>query len=673
MKFNFLNKFNIGTQIIIVFFGLSLIICFTLSFIAYRSSSKATTELVNYTLEMKAGDAANEVIGSIKAMLQPMETLSRNDHIASMNWQQQLPILQEEAQKLGFQALGIVSPDGNLRQSDGRNSDISQRQYFKDAMAGKSSVSDPTVSNLDKSIVIMAAVPIKDGQGKVVGVMTGRSDYTALSNIVAGIKIGNTGYGYMINNAGLTIAHPNEEKVKSMENTLEAVKKDPSLASLAAIIKNMASGEKGYSSYEDSGVKMLVGFSPVQGTSWSVGVAQPEDEAMASLKSLRNNVILITAVLILICMVAGLIMGRYLGRPIMAAAKHCDLIAGGDFSKLMEETFVNRGDEIGALAKGFNKIVININEILKQLQHTSQHLLKSSQAMNALFQSASATMQQVSASTLQISSGLQNVSASTEEISASGEQMSASVSIVSDEAKGGASQATEIDKRAETMSKQVQTNRQNTYNVYENIRGKVIKAIEEAKIIEEISNLANSISNISEQTNLLALNAAIEAARAGEQGWGFAVVADEVRKLAAESSETVKNIHSLTGKVQVTIGELISNSQDLLDFISKDVTDGYDSMIEVSKQYQQDANIFLNLSNKTANASTEVLAAVEEISKALDSVAATITESAASSQEIVRSIEYTNKSMVEVTDAANQLAEEAAKMDEVVKQFKTLN
>ena len=672
MKFNILQKFKIGTQIMIVFFTLSLVTCSALSFMAYRSSSTALIESVNNTLAMKASDAAKEVEISIKAMLQPMETLSRIDHIASMDWQLQLPMLQYEANKMGFQALGIATPEGKLQQSDGRTADISQRQYYKDAMTGKSSVSDPSVSNVDKSIVIMAAVPIKDKQGKVVGVLTGRSDNAALSKITDVIKIGDNGYGYMISSTGLTIAHPDEEQVKSMVNTMEAAKKDLALASLAEIEMKMASGQNGWGSYEYNGVKNLVGYAPVQGTIWSIGVVRPEEEALAALKSLRNGSVLINIVFILLSMVVGLIVGRYLGRPIMLVAKYCDRIADGDFSIKVEDSSMARGDEIGALTRGFSKILTNFNDILGQLRNTSQHLLKSTQTMSAATQSMAATMQQVSASIHQISSGLQTVSASTEEVSASSQQMSASVSMVADEARSGAQQAKEVDQRAIVLAKRIQTDKDNTNNIYGNIKEKVLKAIEEATIVEKIVILTDSISGIAEQTNLLALNAAIEAARAGEQGKGFAVVADEVRKLAAESSDTVKNIYDFTGKVKLAINDLITNSQGLLEFINKDVTEGYDLMIGVSKQYQQDANQFLNLSEETAKTSAEVLASVEEINKAVESIASTITENAAGSQEIASCIEHTNKSVMEVNNDAARLAEEAVKMDELVKQFKIL-
>ena len=69
-------------------------------------------------------------------------------------------------------------------------------------------------------------------------------------------------------------------------------------------------------------------------------------------------------------------------------------------------------------------------------------------------------------------------------------------------------------------------------------------------VLDQVSEIAKSIADVSDQTNLLALNASIESARAGDAGKGFAVVASEVKALARSSADLSTEIAQLIGEVQ---------------------------------------------------------------------------------------------------------------------------
>lgn len=125
----------------------------------------------------------------------------------------------------------------------------------------------------------------------------------------------------------------------------------------------------------------------------------------------------------------------------------------------------------------------------------------------------------------------------------------------------------------------------NALNVYEKAKEGLQNAIGKSKAVQHINELSESILDITSQTNLLALNAAIEAARAGEAGKGFAVVAEEIRKLAESSRSAVSRIQDVTKVIFEAVENLSNNSNEILDYIDKQVLNDYENLVKVSEQY----------------------------------------------------------------------------------------
>ncbi|HWR40148.1 MAG TPA: methyl-accepting chemotaxis protein [Patescibacteria group bacterium] len=386
----------------------------------------------------------------------------------------------------------------------------------------------------------------------------------------------------------------------------------------------------------------------------------------------RSQIIVVVSVMIafIIGSASAVVTTRSIVRPLKAAVGYFERMAASDFSMQVSSEALERKDEIGDMARAMNKMIANMREVIRTLSVSAEHLAAASQELSASASQSANGANSVAASTEQISAGLETVSASAEEITASAENAGANLTQISHNAANGNQVAKGVEQQAVNLQQSAQGSRQSAVLLYDDISKRVVRAIADAKIVDEISGMASSIANIAGQTNLLALNAAIEAARAGEQGRGFAVVAEEVRKLAEESAKAVGGIQDLTKKVQAAIGVLVDNSDELLRFINGTVRKDYDAFVNVGEQYKKDADSFLHITSEIGAKLHQVSEEMNEINKAIESVAATIEESASGTQVISHGTVDVSQSLQEITRAANTLAETAGGLNQLVMRFK---
>ncbi|MEA4993491.1 MAG: methyl-accepting chemotaxis protein [Oscillibacter sp.] len=564
------------------------------------------------------------------------------DSAASLD--EKIAYFEAEAKRSGYILFGFADKTGKavILNSNRETNDVSDRPFFQSAIQGTPTASDLMFSKLDGKPVLVYAAPVYEN-GQIIGVLYGRRDGLTLSQICENVTYKNTGYGYIVNNEGIKVAHKNTDLVLRQDNDIENGKTDPALAALGALTEQMTTRQRGGGEYTYNGKEKLVEFTPIEGSPWILAMTLETNEVIE-----RTHVL--TQMLMLLCMVMAavgaavtwLISGS-IAKPIKSVTKAAQQIADGDFDVRLS---VKSKDELGRLSDAFQLTIqrlVNyqgyideISDVLScvaggdltvelQREYAGQ-FKKIKDNLQSMLDNLDSTLLQihqsadfVDADAEQVSTGAQALSRGATEQASAVEQLSASIEEVTGQIRQNAENARLAQEKAEFAGRELHSSNDHMQEMVAAMGEISFKSSEILKIIK-------IIEDISFQTNILALNAAVEAARAGQHGKGFAVVADEVRNLAGKSAVAAKDTTALIEQTLAAV-ENGSRTADVtakaLEASARETTEAVELIDKIAAASQEQAMAIVQINQ-----------GVGQISSVVQTNAATAEESAAASQEL---------------------------------------
>lgn len=297
---------------------------------------------------------------------------------------------------------------------------------------------------------------------------------------------------------------------------------------------------------------------------------------------------------------------RDITRPLKQVVDVAKQVSMGNLN--VEPISSHRKDEIGALARAFDRMIMALREqvllvqdiadgnltasikpqsanddmgnaLVEMVEHLSglvSEVHKSGIQVNTSATQISATAREQHSTASEIAATTTQISATSKEISATSKEMVRTMSEVAEAAE----QSANLAGSGQAGLTQMEETMHRVMDATGSINAKLAVLNEKAG---NITQVVTTITRVADQTNLLSLNAAIEAEKAGEYGRGFSVVATEIRRLADQTAVATFDIEQMVKEIQSAVSAGVMG----MDKFSEEVRRGMDEVQQVGAQLSQ--------------------------------------------------------------------------------------
>lgn len=349
-------------------FGVLLTVVLTALGTLLYYQARATVIPLTKDLSQEILNARSAGLGHLfRGYQNDVQTLSRDGLIRSGDLQSIAKELLKRRFSLNrdYEMLFFADLEGRFVGSTGATGNVGDRSYWRAIMIdGRDRViSEPVVSRATGATVFVVASAVTSDRGRRVGLVAATVRLDTLSQVAGAIGIGERGFGWVMDQQGLLIAHP-KDSLRLKLNLIESDK--DGYQGLAEIGKTLARGESGIGKYRrPDGTVFVTIYTPIPNTPhWGLGVSMPESELMGRAYGLMSTIVwglatILAAVLLLVFVISGRI-----AAPVHQLMEGVQVVAAGNLDHRVE---IRTGDEIEALADAYNRMTGSLKEQIDSL------------------------------------------------------------------------------------------------------------------------------------------------------------------------------------------------------------------------------------------------------------------------------------------------------------------
>jgi len=321
------------------------------------SITKSTVQ--NYIHERNletARRASNEIFLFLESPLTILQTVALTGDIIQMERFSQSRLINKiKDENPLFRKIFILDSTGTIlvTTSFGEEmQDASNEPYFKTSIRGDEYISDVYFTP-SRFPVLLIAKPIRI-YNRVIGVLAAEIDLKSIWDLVDNIRIGKTGFAFLVSTNGVVIAHRDKEKVLEKEDY-----------SQYEFFHEIQQNRQGVTTIKINGLQCITAFAPVERLKWGIVIQQTEKEAFAFAKLMQLRVYIFVALTTIIAVILGFLSVQRFTRPLLELVKGTREYAKGN---LKHRIAIKRQDEIAELADEFNSMAGSLTKYQNDLK-----------------------------------------------------------------------------------------------------------------------------------------------------------------------------------------------------------------------------------------------------------------------------------------------------------------
>ncbi len=275
-----------------------------------------------------------------------------------------------EWQPLFSQGLFVIDPAGRVlgdypRRVERVGKNYGDRDYVRDALAGKAAIGRPVVGQVTKEPVLPLAVPIRKSTGEVQAVLVGITAIGApgFLDLLQQGRIGESG--------GFLLVSPRDQLFVAASDPAVVLRATPPPGVNPLHDRAMAGYRGGGVTNNVRGIEEVAAMASVASTGWFVVARLPTAEAFGVVKRVQGFVLqhAAMAIVVFLLVATGSLLAIF--RPLFRAAEHADKMTRGELP--LEPLPIARADEIGHLTEAFNRLLVKLQATQAEFARMAHH------------------------------------------------------------------------------------------------------------------------------------------------------------------------------------------------------------------------------------------------------------------------------------------------------------